>query len=190
MKNKVICISREYGSSGDEIAYLLGEQLHIPVYEKNSYWEIYLSRGMRLGEPKKVNMRVENILVLSRDYEIPLTAFQIQSQEIIRLASKSDCIILGRCADWILQECDVSMLRVFITASTEECIRYLREHGETSNVRAKRKVRQINLLRKDYYETYTHQPWGAANQYDLYIDQSEIGMGHAVRMIANRFCQL
>lgn len=179
-----------YGSSGDEMAYLLGEQLHIPVYEKNSYWEIYLSRGMRLGAPGNANMRDESILMFSRDYEIPLTAFQIQSQEIIRLASKGDCIILGRCADWILRECDVSILRVFIAASTEEHIRYLREHGETSNVRAKRKARQINLLRKDYYEKYTHQSWGAEKTYDLYISQDEIGMDHAVQMIADRFSQL
>lgn len=187
MKNRIIAISRECGSGGDEIAFALGQMLNIPVYEKAPFGIGFHGNGMVPYQKERPSMRYEGFLRSEHNYYTPATMFQIQSQEIRRLAAEGDCIILGRCADWVLRDADVALLRVFITTSKEDCIQRVMQQGETAKIRAKKTIRQINLLRLDYYGSYTGQRWSAPNNYDLFLDASVIGIQGCIEEILKEY---
>lgn len=183
--NKIICISRECGCGGEEIAARVGSQLHIPVYENAEPFLHYHGSGIIPLNTVRLNPKREGLSLTRGDYSTNPRIFQMQSEEIKRLAMEENCIFLGRCADWVLRDEDVSLLRVFITASAEDCIQRILRLGETSKVRARRFVRQINLLRMEYYNTYTGKRWGSPKNYDLVINSSETGVEGAVKLISD-----
>ena len=187
MRNKVICINRECGSGGDEIAFLLGQKLGIPVYEKADYFMIFRTNGIVPFQTVRPSIKYTGFQSASQRYHMPVNMLQSQNQEIKRLALESDCIFLGRCADWVLRDEDVSLLRVFISAPTDACIRRIMAQGETAKIRARKTVRQTNLLRMNYYESQTGQRWCSQKNYDLFIDSSETGIDGAVARISAQY---
>ncbi|MGM9661507.1 MAG: AAA family ATPase [Oscillospiraceae bacterium] len=199
MRHTVICIGREFGSGGHEIAVRLSEKLGIKVYEKEllrlacQYGELqpgtlaaadekatnpYLFRTVHEG-----NYRVTRGLPTSE------VLFQLQSHEIRRIAARENCIFVGRCADYVLRSAEVNVLSVFIHAPEERRIRRKMEQEGLSRSKATRLVRKMDLQRKKYYEHYTGAAWGGAH-YDLAFDCGSLPMEQAVERIAARYGEL
>ena len=192
--SRVITISREFGSGGRTIGKKVAEKLGIPCYdaelitkiaEKSGFDKEYLadntegeSGGGWLGN---VFIRSEYYGKSNQDY-----IWQAQSEVIRDLAEKGDCVIVGRCADYILKG-KADLLTVFIHASEEKRIeRITKVYGLSSDSPEKR-LRDKDKRRKAYHRFYTETEWGRAKYYTICLDSGEIGIDRCVDIIASLY---
>ena len=197
MGNKTICIGREFGSGGHEIAVRAAERLGIKVYEKNlvhlacKYGELAV-KTLESSDEKATNPYLfqtvhEGNYHVARGLPTSEVLFKLQSHEIKRIAKSESCIFVGRCADHVLKGTDAQVLRVFVSAPAENRIRRKMEQENLSHLRAKSLVRKMDLQRKEYYEHYTGRSWGSSKNYDLFINTGEVSIEQAVEMIIEKF---
>lgn len=197
MGNKIICIGREFGSGGHEIAVRAAEKLGIKVYEKNlvhlacKYGELAV-KTLEASDEKATNPYLfqtvhEGNYHVARGLPTSEVLFKLQSHEIKRIAKKESCIFVGRCADHVLKDTDAQVLSVFVSAPTENRIRRKMEQESLSHLRAKSTVRKMDLQRKEYYEHYTGKSWGNPKNYDLCINTGEVSVEDAANMIIEKF---
>ena len=191
--SRVITISREFGSGGRTIGKKVAEKLNIPCYdaelitkiaEKSGFDQEYLTRNSEEnggGWLGNVFIRGNYYGRSNEDY-----IWQAQSEVILDLASKEDCVIVGRCADYILKG-KADLLTVFIHASEEKRIeRITNVYGIRSEDPAKR-LRDKDKRRKAYHRFYTETEWGRAKHYTICLDSGEIGIDRCAESIASLY---
>ena len=195
---RIITIGRQFGSGGRELGRRLAEELQIEYYDREILTEI--SKHTSLAEEYIRNVldrRPHSLLPITvgrsfayvDDYAIKQaqSVYQAQSEIIQSLAEKSDCVIIGRCADYILR--DLKPIRIFVYADEESrvkrCMQHLREDEE--GITEKQMLRRIRALDKDraqYYDFYTGLRWGDKYNYDLCINTSGVEIKEIVPAIA------
>lgn len=200
MANKIICIAREFGSGGHEIAVRTGSKLGIRVYEKDlihlacKYGE--LSEKMMESADETATHPYLFRTVHEGNYHVTIglptseVLFQLQSHEIRKIAQQESCIFVGRCADFVLREEDVKMLKVFVRAPVEWRIKRKMQQEHLSREKAAHLVRKMDKRRKKYYESYTGQIWGTPGYYDLCIDTGTTEFEEAVTTICSLYNSL
>lgn len=197
MTNKIICIGREFGSGGHEIAVMLGKALNISVYDKEIL-ELACNYGsIRPKLLRRSDERATNPYLYTTIHEgnrhvhmgkpAEEVLFDLQSHEICRLADSESCIFVGRCADFVLRNAQVKLLRVFISAPLEQRINRKMEQENWSIRKARHMILRTDAHRKKYYEHNTGQIWGEGGCYDLFLDTGEIGFSEAVHQIVQRY---
>lgn len=197
MENKIICIGREFGSGGHEIAVRLGQRLNIKVYEKDilhlacKYGELQVKK-LESSDEKATNPYLfetvhEGNYHVMRGMPTSEVLFALQSHEIRRLAEKEACIFVGRCADYVLKDTDAKVLSVFVSAPLEQRIQRKMELERLSHLKAKRLVKKMDCQRQKYYEHYTGRIWGDRKNYDFYIDCGQMSVEEAVEKIAGAY---
>lgn len=200
MGTKAICVGREFGSGGSEIAVTLGQVLGLKVYEKELLHLACTYGGVSEERMKHSDERPTNPYLYETIHEghdrlcwgLPTSEalFRLQSHEILRIAQEENCIFVGRCADFVLKDADVVLLRVFISAPAEFRIQRKMQQEGLSYLRAKNLIGKMDAQRRKYYNHYTGRVWGARENYDLYIDTRETGIKNAVELIAARYQML
>ncbi|MGM9521759.1 MAG: AAA family ATPase [Oscillospiraceae bacterium] len=197
MGNRIICVGREFGSGGHEVAVRLSQRLGIKVYEKHllylacQYGELAV-KTLEASDEKATNPFLfqtvhEGNHRVTRGLPTSEVLFQLQSHEIRRIAGKESCIFVGRCADYVLRDSDAAVLSVFIGAPVEQRIQRKMNQENLSRQKARRLVHKMDLQRRKYYEHYTGSAWGYAANYDLYIDCGKTSLEQAVDLIASRY---
>lgn len=195
--NKIITIGREFGSGGRELARRLSEELGFAYYDQEILREI--AARTQLSE-SYVRAIVEHSPITSypihvvRSFHPVMSPMMDQTNKVCQeqtaiikeMAEKSDCIIVGRCADYILRDFDP--LRIFVYADMSEKIKRCREKAgdaETLTDRElEKQIKSIDRNRKKYYDFYTGQEWGNRNNYDLLINTTYIPIPSAVADLA------
>ena len=180
MENKIICIAREFGSGGHEIALRTGSRLGIRVYEKDLFHlacrygelseKVMESADERATNPFLYRTVHEGNYHVTRGLPTSEVLFELQSHEIRKIAKRESCIFVGRCADYVLREEKVKLLRVFVRAPLEKRIERKMQQENLTREKAVRLVRKMDKRRKKYYEFYTGLAWGSPDGYDLSID--------------------
>lgn len=197
-KNTVITISRMYGSGGLTIAKMLSEKLNIPYYDKDLIKlasdesgineAIFAnadekSKASLLSKIAKSIYKDDQILPpSSKEYTSDKNLFNIQAAIIKKLADTESCIIVGRCAEYILKDYD-NVLSVFIHAPFEYC---LEKAAEVKNLPFKGLedfVLKTNKQKEDYHLKFTGKNWTDARNYDLCLDSSKLGFDRCVEEI-------
>lgn len=183
MNNYVITISRMFGSGGRVIGKMLSERLGIGYYDKDLIKLVSEDSGISEGlfgmndektKPSifpKSKIYTGNVLSPSdKGFTSDKNLFELQAKIIERLADeKAPCIIIGRCADYILSERE-HILRVFIWASHDECIKNTMEICGYDGEKAEKEVDRINKERDRYYKSHTGNDRTDARNYDLCLD--------------------
>lgn len=193
MKNKIICIGREFGSGGHEIAVRTAGKLGIRVYEKDllhlacKYGDIS-EDTMRSADETATNPYLfrtvhEGNYHVTRGLPTSEVLFELQSHEIQRIAGRESCIFVGRCADFVLRDEDVKLLRIFVRAPLEHCIQRKMTQEALTRDKAARLVKKMDKKRKKYYETYTGQIWGDPKYYDYCFDTGVTDLDEATDTI-------
>lgn len=192
MKNKIITISREFGSGGRTVGKELSKRLNIPYYDADIIQMTAAESGMAqeyIRAQEEVAAHT-NTLVNSfqtRDqYGMTLQdhLWQIQRKVIFDLANRSDCIIIGRCADYLLFHLH-HCLRVFIHGDFEDRMeRILKVYGDSSES-PKKRLLDKDFRRRAYYEFYTDQKWGDAKNYDIMLNSGTLGIDRCVDILAS-----
>lgn len=200
MGNKIICIAREFGSGGHEIAVKTASQLGIRVYEKDlfhlacKYGELS-EKMMESADETATNPYLfqtvhEGNYHVTRGLPTSEVLFQLQSHEIRKIAQQESCIFVGRCADFVLREEDVRMMKVFVRAPVEWRIKRKMQQEHLSREKATHLVHKMDKRRKKYYEFYTGQVWGEPEYYDICIDTGMTDIEDAVAIICSSYNHL
>ena len=198
--NRIIAIGREFGSGGRELGRRLSEKLGFAYYDQEIISEI--ARRTEMSE-QYVQSIVEHkpsfyfpIHIGRSFYPAPtpvfdqsMTVYQEQARTITEMAQKSDCVIVGRCGDYILKEYEP--FRIFVYADMESKIKRCRqkasEEEQMSDKELKQHILGIDKKRAKYYEFYTGHKWGDKLNFDLCINTSRAVIKEIVPAVAGLF---
>lgn len=201
MKNTVICIGRQYGSGGFEIAKRVSERLDVPFYDKELV-ELAAKKGnlhdeaVKRADEKAANSFLYSIVTGNYSvgnvggplyYDMPINdkLFLAQAEVIKEIASEGSCVILGRCADYVLSEEDVNIVSAFIYSGMDARIEAVMEKDGLSRTKAKDKIVKTEKQRRSYYDYYTNREWGKMTNYDICISSDIVGIDECVEIIVD-----
>lgn len=183
--NKIITISREFGSGGRELGRRLAEALSIAYYDQEIVTELIERTGFAKEYVKQAEERIPlPLLPITTAHtfgigsniaiEQQLSIYNHESDIIKEMAEKSDCVIVGRCADYVLR--DMDPFRIFVYADIDSKMKRCRERGDDakdmSEKELKQKISSVDKKRSRYYQFYTDNNWGDRINYDLCINTS------------------
>lgn len=187
---KIITISREFGSGGRTIGRKVAKQLGIPCYDKELIEKIaeesgYAKEFVEAESEYAPNSGSLAYMFLGRGLDGLANADHIwiaQKKVIEELAGKGDCVIVGRCADYVLRDWK-DCLNVFIYADKEfRAERIVTQYGESA-VEPKKRLDDKDKKRKLNYKYFTEREWGKRQNYHLCIDSGFFGMEKAAELI-------
>ena len=182
-KKIIITIGRQYGSGGRYVGKKLAEQLGIAFYDKELINLASKESGICGEFFEKADERNSGSLLkaLAMGFSNE-SLFQIQSDVIRKVAAEQSCILVGRCADYILRD-NENCISVFISARMEDRIRRAVEYAHIEEKEAEEYIRKADKSRASYYNYYTDKIWGAAESYDLCISSSVYGIDETTAFI-------
>lgn len=178
---KIICIGRQFGSGGHTIARKLAEELDIPYYDKKIFEQAVSlteipGKVFQDIEEKKAHPLLQPIFFEGSQKEYyGMTAhdilFETQKKVILQYAHESDCVMVGRCADFILKEnTDYAVKSIFIVAPMAYRIKNTMDIDHLDERSAASAIRKADKARSAYYNYYTGKNWGKPSDYDYCIN--------------------
>ena len=196
-KRLVITIGRQFGSGGCEVGTKLAQELGLDFYDKNILRMNSDESGIKesyyyMADEKagnKLLYRIIHSLIpengtpsLGSDLISSDNLFRFQSSVIRKLAQEESCIIIGRCADYVLDGTE-NLVRIFVYAEIEERINKVREKGYFPEEDILKNIKRIDRERRDYYRYYTGKSWENLENYDLMINTGKIDLEDAADLI-------
>lgn len=195
----VITIGRQFGSGGRNVGEKVAEYFNIPFYDKELVEMAAQKSNLSQEALKEVDEHATNSFLYSLAsgnyslrginapiyYEMPINdkLFIAQAEVIKEIAKKGSCVIVGRCADYVLENENVDLLNVFIHGSVDyRAGRVMDAFGLKQN-KARDKVIKTDKQRRTYYDYYTSKDWGVMSNYDLCINAETFGIEGAANLI-------
>ena len=187
---KVITIGRHYCSGGSSIGRLTADILGIPCYDR----EIVKMASEKCGIPmEEINMYDEAALstlknpikLFSKEKELAITEkiFAAETEVIYDITSREDCVIVGRCADFILKN-KVKTLDAFIYSSMEKRMDIAQKRLELSFEETEQRLKKYDKKRANFYNTNTNKKWGEMSSYDICLDSGKLGFRSCAEILA------
>ncbi len=193
-KHRIVTISRQFGSGGRTIGRQLAEKLGIPCYDNELIDKLAEESGFAkdyIAERGEYTTHANWFLNAFSTSRSPYPSNQdylwnTQCRIITELAKQGSCVIIGRCADYILQE-RADCLRVFIHADLEKrAERIVKLYGESDDAPEKRLLDK-DKRRSAYYRFYTDTEWGVASNYHISLDSGSIGIAKCVDILSSLY---
>ena len=185
----IITIGRQHGSSGREIARLLAEKLNYKCYDKEIVDEAAnhsdFSRDLIDAFDEK---RMSAFILhaggygLNENFRLNMQVVSAQFAAMRNIAEKGNCIFVGRCADYILRDHD-DLVSVFILGDMDERLKCLERRQGLDETEARKKIKEVDKDRSSFYRYYSDQTWGDAQNYDMSINSSKLGVEGTVQVI-------
>lgn len=197
MENIVITIARQYGSGGKTIGAMLAKDLGINCYSREILRMASEDSGIneRLFGMKDEKLKHAGwFRILSRPYEGELISpegkdfvsddnlFNYQAKVIKELADKESCVIVGRCADYILRD-RPNVISVFVHADPKFCLDRSMERHSLSEKEMQKYIEKTDRSRADFYRYHTGHDWTDARNYDLSLNSGKLGFEKCVEEI-------
>lgn len=197
MENYVITIARGYGSGGRTMGKMLAEELGIHYYDRELMRLASDESGINEELFGRADEKLKQSLlyrIARREYKGELiqpdredfvsndNLFSYQAKVIKRIAEEESCVIVGRCADYILKDRD-NVVKVFIHASIEDCVSRLEGMFSLPPKELEKKILETDKRRAAYYRYYTGRDWEAAKNYDLCLDSKQLGLDKCVKIV-------
>lgn len=185
----VITINREYGSGGRIIGKLLSEKLGIPYYDDDiiklsSEYSAVAEEYFRLHDEKPGNNLLQKVMGGSNTLDKPSTRdkitspdnlFRFESEVIRNIAARESCILIGRCADFVLASCAFpEYISLFVYADLSAKIMRVMDVDGVDTKEALSRISSIDKRRSSYYKYYTGEDWRDVSRYDLPINTSKL----------------
>ncbi len=195
--NVVITIARQYGSGGRTVGEMLSERLKIHYYDKELMKLASDDSGINEALFVNADEQVKNTRLFhiaksayngelippeSDDFTSTDNLFNYQAKIIRQLAEEESCVIIGRCADYVLKEYD-NVLSVFVHAPHDFCMKQAAEKISLRGRELERFIAKTDKRRADYYRYHTGREWTDARNYDLCLDSSKLGFERCVEEI-------
>lgn len=200
MKKTVITIARSYGSGGRTLGKLLAGKLNLNCYDREilrmASDESGISEALFGQADEKLNKSPLLAIMRRNPYKggvIPPEStdfvsddnlFNYQAKVIRELAEQESCIIIGRCADYVLKG-NPDVIRLFFYAPLDDCITRVMNQNGLSEKEAEKRIVKIDKYRSDYYRYYTGRDWNDARNYDFCLDTTSMGYEKLVEVVEN-----
>ncbi len=197
-KNIVITIARQYGSGGRTVGEMLAKRLNIHYYDKELMKLASDDSGINEALFNNADETVKNTSLLFRiaknvysgelippendDFTSTDNLFNYQAKIIRQLAQEESCVIIGRCADYVLKDFD-NVLSVFVHAPHDFCMEQASKKHSMSEKELERFIAKTDKRRAEYYKYHTGREWTDARNYDLCLDCSKLGYERCVEEI-------
>lgn len=187
MNYKIIAISRQFGSGGRTVGKELAKKLGVPCYDQELIDMFAAKSGFSAAHIAELNEESTKHRVLPGredrvERSLQHSLWQKQRDVILELAEKESCVIVGRCADYILRNRD-DVLRVYVHADKEKrAERIVRVYGEREDTPLKR-IADKDRRRVNYYESFTTNKWGDAENFHIALDSGELGIEKCVKIL-------
>ena len=198
MENYVITIARGFGSGGKQIASKLAKELGINCYENRILTLASQMSGLDEQLFREVNEKMRDKKVglflkglprtmrpkpEEREFSSDDELFEVQKQIIEELADNESCVIVGKCADWILKDRQ-NVVSIYIEAPRHFCVARVTERMGVSEATAHTSIEQTDKYRAAYYEHYTGgNYWTNPVNYDLTLNSERVGVDNCVTVI-------
>ena len=197
MEKVVITIARQYGSGGRTVGKMLAKELGIPYYDKEllkkASEESGINEGLFAGADEtlksspllRITKKVYQGQLISpdsNDFTSAENLFNYQAKVIKQLAEEESCVIIGRCADYVLRDYD-NVLSVFVHAPEDYCIEQAKKKLAMSEKEVKKFIQKTDKQKEEYYKHFTGREWSDARNYDLCLDSSKLGYEKCVAEI-------
>lgn len=195
----IITIGRQFGSGGHDVGEKIAEYFNIPFYDKELVEMAAQKSNISKEALKEVDERATNSFLYSLAsgnysmrginapiyYEMPINdkLFIAQAEVIKEVAKKGSCVIVGRCADYVLENENVDLLNVFIYGSVDYRAKRVMEALDLTQSKARDKVMKTDKQRRTYYDYYTSRDWGVMSNYDICINAEKFGIEGAANLI-------
>ena len=195
--NLVITIGRQFGSGGRKVGKLLAEKLDIPYYDKELLAEAAKGSGICQEIFENHDEKPTRSLLFSlvtgmqmhgdpgsmyMDMPLNHKIFLAQFDAIRRIASEGPCVIVGRCADYVLRD-NPNAVSVFVKADIHQRVERAVSLYGVDPAKAEETVRKADKQRASYYNYYATATWGDVNNYDLCVDTGKLGIEGTVELI-------
>ena len=196
-KKVVITIARQYGSGGRTIGEMLAKDMGIHYYDKeliklasedsgiNERLFVNADEKIKMTKLFKMVKKVYNGQLIppeSDDFVSDHNLFNYQAKVIKQLAEEVSCVMIGRCADYVLKDYD-NVLSVFIHAPKDYCMEQAAKKVSMSSRELEKYIAKTDKRRAEYYKFYTGREWTDARNYDLCLDSSKLGFERCVEEI-------
>lgn len=205
----IICISRTYGSGGNNIGFGLADALKINYYDAEIFnsvlkrmeaeqdgvndtggyagLEVTQTANPGMSQYRESMSFMEKLRRLYRYHGLPRrdALFFNQSDLIVDMAKEQDFVVMGRCADVILRNNHIPHISIFITAPFEKRVHRMMEINNVDEKRARMQLKQVDHEHAEYYHYYTGLKWGQANHYDVCINSASYGIQGSIEFIIN-----
>lgn len=197
MENYVITIARGYGSGGRTIGKKLAEALDINYYDRELLRLASDDSGINEDLFGKADEKLKSSLLYkiarniyngelippdSDDFVSNENLFNYQAKVIRELAETKSCVIVGRCADFVLKDFK-NVIRIFVHAPMENCIKNVLDISAISEKEAEKKIISIDKHRAEYYTYFTGREWDNVRNYDICLNSSELGFEKCVELV-------
>lgn len=193
----VITISREYAAGGRTVARAVSEKLGIPWYDRVFVEKTAEKSGYSVEEVRKEGEQISpagsvlnGILNNAAAYISSYDAINAAQKKVILEFAKSPCIIVGRCANFILRDAEIPSFDIFLYADFEFRLKRAAELKENGNIELRRYVDRMDDLRETYYRHYTRHELGDYHDYDLLVNTGRIGLDRCGEYIAGIIDQI
>lgn len=188
--NTIITIGREYGSAGREIGYKVADYFGIKLYDKEMLARAAKESGIcqelfETHDEKPTSSFLYSLVMDTyslgyfagsyADMPINHKVFLAQFDTIKKIASEGPCILVGRCADYALEDFD-NVLSVFIHADMNARIRRIARIYDLTDAKAKERIVKTDKQRASYYNYYSNKKWSDADSYNICLDSSVLGI--------------
>lgn len=187
-QNIIITINREYGSGGRYVGKLLAEKLGIHLYDKNLITLISDESGLSASyiEENEQNKKGKLLSNFNSQYYNNLSnddnLFIAETKAIKEIAEKEECVIVGRCADYVLKE-NENVFKIFLYSDDENKIKRAVKYYGLKEENALKEINKINKARERHYNYYTNQKWKDLSNYDFSINVDKFGIKETVDII-------
>ncbi|MEG2344642.1 MAG: cytidylate kinase-like family protein [Anaerovoracaceae bacterium] len=194
MNDQIVTISREFGSGGRLIGKKLADHMGVPYYDKELLNRIAEESGFSREMMEEAEMKAKSTFFYSLSsalgsgesgsdgLSLNERFFIAQFETIRRVAEEGSCVIVGRCADYVLRGIK-GTTNIFIYAETEDKIKRAIEEYGVSEKDVKRIMSDTDKARANYYNYHTGNKWGAHVNYNLSIDSGYISIDNSVKLI-------
>lgn len=197
-KKLIVTIARQYGSGGREVGEKVAKILGIPLFDRELIADAAAKGNLNEEILKKADESAANSLLYTLamgsnvlgttmhfGYKMPLNdkLFILQSEAIKEYASEGSCVVIGRCADYVLRD-EPNLLRIFIYGDLDHRqARVLERHPELKSSQVIDVINKTDKRRSSYYNFYTGNKWGKYDNYDMAINSSTLGIDGTAELI-------
>ncbi len=195
MKPVIITIGRQFGSGGHELGEKLAKRLGIPFYDRALLSAAAEHTGLTRDMIESLDEQPTNSFLYSLsvgsfgfngDMPLPLNnqVFLAMTKAIRGIADQGSCVIVGRCAEYVLKDND-ALVRVFVHADKESRIKRIMKKLSLTEKDATALMNKTDKKRASYHDFYCDDKWGVTSSYDLSVNSALLGIDGAVDMIAH-----
>lgn len=184
-KHIVITISREYGSGGRYIGKLVSQKLGLKLYDKEIITKLSETTGLSTEYIKAHEQKTNILDNLNNGYYYNLNnndELFIKESNLIKELAQESCVIIGRCADYILKD-QKNVTKIFIYSDMKNKIKRATKYYKLNKKTAEKEINKINKLRSNHYKHYTGETWNNPENYDLCINSDTLGVEDTAELI-------